>query len=290
MKRSWDKRNAPIESRVVQYEIKEATSMRAIALMLILAVFTSLFAPAWAGDREKRIVGGILALIAASKLARSSVQPCPASQFEAPIYLQTASRPLGNLLIREVSGSSNVRWIAGQVLGDSGWAVIYDEDRRTAQEEQRRYGNGGQVPVASYFATIRAEFRQGREYDRSEYSRPHSSGNGGRERICTVYLRIAGGGNTYLATGVGSSWSRYDRFDWRTCGYSSSRRDYTPTNDDRALLAAMVDASNQITQQASQSLRLPAEAVSTGVHCRECGAEVKIVGAKFSPCCGKPLQ
>jgi len=119
-------------------------------------------------------------------------------------------------------------------------------------------------------------------------------------------MRIADGvGNTYQAQGVGSSWSRYDSFNWRSCNYSSSQRDYTPTDGDLALLAAMVAASNQASSQAYMaavppaygdvpangigSAGTPQPTASALAHCPYCSEAIVVTGARYCTKCGKEL-
>jgi len=216
----------------------------------------------------------------------------------APEPLQRAPRPLGTLLITQVDGPSSTAWVAGEVFKAAGWQVVYDDDRRMAEEEQRRYGGNAQIPPARYFASVRTEFRNGREYDRSQYGRYSSSESGGQEIICTVWLRIATGtGLTYTASGTGSSWSRYERFDWRSCGWGSSDRYYTPNDDDWALLSAMVAACNGVTRQAvppaSYGTPTPTTTATTpqdgqAHFCTACGKSTP-QGANFCPFCGTKL-
>lgn len=267
--------------------------MRAIATIMIVVILISVLSvPVQAKTSDWLKLALALGVIAVAGGGHGqSTYP----QEAAPEPLLPSQRLLGCLLIREVSGSSNTRWVAGEVLSAAGWQVIYDEDRRTALDEQRRYGGSGQVAPASFFASVRSDFRQGREYDRGQYGRSYSSGNGGREVVCTVYLRIADGtGRTLQAIGSGSSWSRYDRFDWRSRRYGSSSRDYVPNDQDLALLAAMVAASNQVVRQlspASGSMvpKGPASTVGTPVgYCPSCGGQAP-TGANFCPKCGKQL-
>lgn len=276
--------------------------MRAIAIAVLLCILTSFaVAPAHAerrgGTNWKEAllaVGLVWALGELTDDADCRQTPAPTSS--TPEALRRAPRPLGSVLITQVSGPSSTAWVTGEVLKAAGWQVVYDQDRRAAEAEQRRYGGNAQIQPAQYFASVRTEFRNGREYDHSERSRYSSSANGGRERLCTVYLRVATGtGLTYTATGIGSSWSRYERFDWRSCGWGSSDRYYTPTNDDWALLSAMVMACNGITRQAvppasygTPTPRTPTTSTTQGQFCPACGKTTP-QGANFCPYCGVEL-
>jgi len=277
-------------------------SMRAIAIVVLLTILTScVSAPAEAKGRGGTdwkeallAVGLVWALGELTGDAGCRQTPAPTSP--APEPLQRAPRPLGTVLITQVSGPSSTSWVTGQVLKAAGWSVVYDQDRRAAEAEQRRYGGTTQIAPVQYFCSVRTEFRNGREYDRSQYGQCRSSANGGRERLCTVWLRVATGtGLTYTATGAGSSWSRYERFDWRSCGWGSSDRYYTPNDDDWALLSAMVSACNGVTRQAVPPASYgtptpPTTAPRDGqAHfCPACGKSTP-QGANFCPFCGTKL-
>lgn len=276
--------------------------MRAIAITVLLCILTSfLVVPAHAerrgGTNWKEAllaVGLVWALGELTDDADCRQAAVPTSS--APEPLQRAPRPLGTLLITQVDGPSSTAWVAGEVFKAAGWQVVYDDDRRMAEEEQRRYGGNAQIPPARYFASVRTEFRNGREYDRSQYGRHSSSESGGQEVICTVRLRIATGtGLTYTASGTGSSWSRYERFDWRSCGWGSSDHYYTPTNDDWSLLGAMVAACNGITRQAVPPASYGTPTPTTTApqdgqahFCAACGKSTP-QGANFCPFCGSRL-
>ena len=278
--------------------------MRAIAITVLLCILTSfLVVPAHAerrgGTNWKEAllaVGLVWALGELTDDADCRQAAVPTSS--APEPLQRAPRPLGTLLITQVDGPSSTAWVTGEVLKAAGWQVVYDDDRRMVEEEQRRYGGNAQIQPARYFATVRTEFRNGREYDRSQQGRYSSSESGGQEIICTVWLRIATGtGLTYTASGTGSSWSRYERFDWRSCGWGSSDRYYTPNDDDWALLSAMVSACNGITRQAvpPASYGTPTPTTTTTApqdgqahFCAACGKSTP-QGANFCPFCGSRL-
>ena len=276
--------------------------MRALAIAVLLCIITSfavgpVYADRRGGTNWKEALLAVGLVWALGEFTNDDCRQAPAPTSPAPEPLQRAPRPLGSVLITQVSGPSSTAWVTGEVLKAAGWQVVYDQDRRAAEAEQRRYGGNAQIQPAQYFASVRTEFRNGREYDHSELSRYSSSANGGRERLCTVYLRVATGtGLTYTATGIGSSWSRYERFDWRSCGWGSSDRYYTPTNDDWALLSAMVMACNGITRQAVPSAsygtptpRTPTTSTTQGQFCPACGKQVTIAGANFCPSCGTKL-
>lgn len=280
--------------------------MRAIAIAVLLCILTSfvvLPAPAYAKGRggtdwKEALVALGLVWALGELTGDADCRQAPAPTSPAPEPLQRAPRPLGTLLITQVGGPSSTAWVTGEVLKAAGWQVVYDQDRRAAEAEQRRYGGTTQIAPAQYFASVRTEFRNGQEYDRSDRGRYSSSANGGRERLCTVYLRIATGtGLTYTATGIGSSWSRYERFDWRSYGWGSSDRYYTPNDDDWALLSAMVSACNGITRQAvpPASYGTPTPTTTTTVprdgqahFCTACGKSTP-QGANFCPFCGTKL-
>jgi hypothetical protein len=279
--------------------------MRVIAIVVLLTILTSfvvLPAPAYAKGRggtdwkEALVALGLVwALGELSDDAGCRQAPAPTSS--APEPLQRAPRPLGILLITQVDGPSSTAWVTGEVLKAAGWQVVYDDDRRMAEEEQRRYGGNAQIPPARYFASVRTEFRNGREYDRASSGHYSSSGSGGREVLCTVYLRVAdGAGVTFTGSGRGSSWSRYERFDWRSCGWGSDHY-YTPNDDDWALLSAMVSACNGITRQAvpPASYGTPTPTTTTTApqdgqahFCAACGKSTP-QGANFCPYCGVEL-
>jgi hypothetical protein len=275
--------------------------MRAIAVVALLTVIATLVsAPAEARKKEdwKSALIALGVAWAIGEMADDNSRQQPAQTMPAPEALTRAPRPMGTVLITQVSGPQSTAWVAGEVLKAAGWQVVYDQDRRAAEAEQRRYGGNASIAPAQYFASVRTEFRNGREYDQSQYGRRSSSGSGGREVICTVWLRIATGtGLTYTATGTGSSWSRYERFDWRSCGWGSSRRDYTPNDDDWALLSAMVSACNGITRQAvppaSYGTATPPSATAVpqagqAHFCPNCGKQTP-QGANFCPFCGSRL-
>lgn len=277
--------------------------MRAIAIVVLLTILTSFVsAPAEAKGRggtdwKEALVALGLVWAFGELTDDAGCRQAPAPTSPAPEPLQRAPRPLGTVLVTQVSGPSSTSWVTGEVLKAAGWQVVYDDDRRMAEEEQRRYGGNAQIQPARYFATVRTEFLNGREYDRSQQGRYSSSESGGQEVICTVRLRIATGtGLTYTASGTGSSWSRYERFDWRSCGWGSSDRYYTPNDDDWALLSAMVSACNGITRQAvpPASYGTPTPTTTTAPQdgqthfCTACGKSTP-QGANFCPFCGTKL-
>lgn len=280
--------------------------MRAIAIAVLLCILTSfvvLPAPVYAKGRggtdwKEALVALGLVWALGELTGDADCRQTPAPTSSTPEALIRAPRPLGTLLITQVGGPSSTAWVTGEVLKAAGWQVVYDQDRRAAEAEQRRYGGTTQIAPAQYFASVRTEFRNGQEYDRSDRGRYSSSANGGRERLCTVYLRIATGtGLTYTATGIGSSWSRYERFDWRSCGWGSSDRYYSPNDDDWALLSAMVSACNGITRQAvpPASYGTPTPTTTTTApqdgqthFCPACGKTTP-QGANFCPFCGSRL-
>jgi len=274
--------------------------MRALALVVMFALVTSFVAPpAPAQADAPEWLKAVVALGAAYYISQNAPETrYPAQATPAPEPLRRAPRPLGTLLITQVDGPSSTAWVTGEVLKAAGWQVVYDDDRRMVEEEQRRYGGNAQIQPARYFATLRTEFRNGREYDHSQQGRYSSSESGGQEIICTVWLRIATGtGLTYTASGTGSSWGRYERFDWRSCGWGSSDRYYTPNNDDWALLSAMVSACNGITRQAvpPSSYGTPTPTTTTTApqdgqahFCTACGKSTP-QGANFCPYCGTEL-
>jgi hypothetical protein len=245
-------------------------------------------------------VKAVVALGAAYYLSQNAPecrQPVPTTP--APEPLRRAPRPLGTVLVSRVSGSSNATFVVADVLEAAGWSVLFEEDRRALEAEQRRYGGGAPGAQVRYFATVRSEFSSGREYDRSQSGRYSSSGDGGREVLCTVYLRVAdGAGVTFSGAGRGSSWSRYDRSSWRSRGWSSSSRYYSPDDKDLALLAAMVAASNQVIAQAVPPAAYAITPNHVGgssssqaeqVHfCPGCGKHAP-QGANFCPHCGAKL-
>jgi hypothetical protein len=268
--------------------------MRALTVLFIIISFLPAEARA---DKIWKEVAQAVSDVLVAGAADVRYQPAPACIPEREA-LRRAPRPLGTVLISHVSGPQSTAWLVGEVLKAAGWLVIYDDDRRAAEAEQRRYGGNAQIEAVKYFCSVRTEFRNGREYDQSQRGRHTSSGAGGRERLCTVYLRVATGtGLTYTATGVGSSWSRYERFSWHSCNWGTSSRDYTPNDDDWALLAAMVAASNEIIRQAVAPAsygiprdQAPTASVQNGQvrYCPACGKSTP-QGANFCPSCGSRL-
>jgi len=267
------------------------------ALTVVLLVLTSFLPAEVRADKLWKEVAQVAADILIAGATDVRYQPAPACIPEREA-LRRSPRPLGTVLISQVSGPQSTAWVAGEVLRATGWSVIYDADRRAAEAEQRRYGGGAPIATVEYFASVRTEFRNASEYDRSASGRHTSSGAGGRERMCTVYLRIGSGtGLTYTASGIGSSWSRYERFSWRSCNWGTSSRDYTPNDDDWAMLAAMVAASNEIIRQAVAPAsygiprdQAPTASVQNGQvrYCPACGKSTP-PGANFCPYCGAKL-
>lgn len=252
--------------------------MRAIAIVCVITSFSFILVSAPAEAKGEDWLKAFGAILVASESRRPAPQPEP---------ILSLPRQPGAVLVTQVSGPSSTAWVAGDVLSAAGWSVVYDQDRRAAEEERRRYGGTLCLDPVSYFLSVRTEFRNGREYDRSDRGRYGSSANGGRERLCTVYLRVASvgaNGRTFLSSGTGSSWCRYERYEWRSYRWGASRRDYTPTDDDKALLAAMVAASNDLVRQVSAS-----PVGTSGQFCSQCGKSTP-QGANFCPRCGTRLS
>lgn len=272
--------------------------MRAIAIVVLFCIVTSFLVtpvPAHAERRgggnwkEAAIALGLVWLL--GELAPNSQQPTSTPPVSPPAAesLRQAPQPEGGLLIKQVSGPANTSWVAEEVLKAAGWSMINDQARRAAAEENQRHGGNNEVAAASWFVFIRAEFSQASEYEQSEYNRyrygSSSSSSSARGTKCTVYLTVANGGTTsYSASGVGFSWSRYERFNWNSCRWGNSSSSYTPQDRDWALLSAMVAASNGITRQTC-----PIVAPDVQAHyCPGCGKATP-QGANFCPFCGSRL-
>lgn len=270
--------------------------MRALALVVLFTILTSFAIPAPARADLPPLAKAVFALGAAYLISKnapeSEPEPAPVFTSTPAQPLRRAPDPLGTVLIKKVSGSSNATFVVADVLGAANWSILIEEDRRALEEEQRRNGGGAPGAQVSYFVTVQASFASGREYDRSQSGRYSSSSEGGREMLCTVYLRIAdGAGITYSGYGEGSSWSRYDRASWRSYGWSSSERYYSPDNRDYALMAAMVAASNRIVAQVAPRPAVTPNAVPpTGqLFCPACGGGTS-QGAYFCARCGVQLR
>ena len=268
--------------------------MKTLAIVcLLVVILTSTLVPAFAGEREKKIVGGILAILLLSKLGGGTAGSCQQSAPpEERVSLTTSSRKLGDVVIKEVSGPNGARWATAEVLSAAGWAVVDDDARRAAEEERRRYGaNGQNGPVpATHFAGVWAEFRDGSSYRRQDWGGRSQSGGEVREVICTLFLKISdSSGRTLAARATGSSWSQFTNssFSGRHWGYSNSS--YTPSDRDWAFLAALVKASNAILAQIPVAPAAATGSAGTPAgYCPNCGAQTPN-GANYCPKCGKEL-
>jgi len=293
--------------------IKEKKEVVRVRTLITVVVFVATLAtsvvvapPVRAdGDTLKAVVGGLALLYLASRGDHHDADRTP------EVVISVSRRPLGEILIREVNGSAEAAFIVAEVLDRAGWRVVLDEDRRAAEEESQRYGAGPVRPEGvKYFATVNADFADGREYGRSSWGRSSASAGESQERVCRLRLRISDmRGRSVTVSGIGSSWSRCSRFSWQGCNWGSESRNFAPSSDDAAMLVAMVAASNEFLYRLSGAVAQPqarpkpaprksaapksppappvADEPSTA-SCPQCGQE--LTGKeRFCPDCGRKL-